>query len=423
MDFSKSFILNEIELLENRIDLTTIDEIYLFKLLDYFFPTIPVGINLIQKGSVLYRGRPSGIGPSFKRVNDFSFVPFDEKLLSRKYGRCNRPTQSLFYCANSIEIAQMECLTHHTDFTIDTLSYGKWIAMEDILVADIHLPEMQEIKVSRIANKREHFHNLLKVDLNEKEFEYANLISDFFGRQFGKSNITNDRQYLYSVYLTNRLLDGEVEGKKIDGVKYPSIATLYQGDNVVLKPEVILSHKLKLVETYEIISGISQGKLFSSLTNQSIEINNETIIWRDNEVIHGGGYFADIGKTPLEKGGQGFLTIILKFNRQNIISVLKEMDTSSDLKGTLELSFTVNCERFVENYIGLVYNEGTFRRCYINEKENLIRLTTPWGYLNNFNGEIMFFIDGKGFTFYSNSLIEIGFIPSIFDSEAYKDNI
>lgn len=423
MNYSKSDVEHQIELLEKRIDLETINEIFLFKLLDYFFPSIPIGINIIKKGKELYRGRPSEKGPLFKSVEDFSFVPFPKKLSSKTYGRCNKPTQSLFYCSKNIDIAQMELITHHKKFSIDSLSFGKWVVTDDIVIADIVLPNIDEVKAESIAIKREHFHSLIKADLPEDQLECVKLITDFFGRQFAKSKITSHRHYLYSVYLTNRLLDGEFEGKKIDGVLYPSIATLYQGDNIVLKPEVIINKKLKLIETCELTSGISQGKLFSRLTNRSIEILNDTIIWQDNEVIHGGGYFSDLNKTPLEKGGQGFLEINLKFDRQRLISTLNEMDISFDPKEVLKVTLTVNCEKFIEKYCGLAYNDGTFGKCYISENENLIRLTTPWGFLMNFNGEIMFSLEGKVSTFYANNLIEFTFIPAEFDSEVYKENI
>lgn len=421
-EYNKVDLARQIDFLENRVDLDSFNQDLLWQELTRYFPSIPVGLNVIKKGEALFRGRPTKAGPSFKKVTDFSFVPFDVKKKCKVFGRCNHPTQSLFYSARNLDVAQMECLTHHIDFRIGSLSFGKWIAQEDIILADIVLHEIEEIKTTSVARKREHVHNLIKANISQGQFECVKMILDFFGKQFAKSKIPTHRHYLYSVYLTNRLFELESDGKKIDGVQYPSIPMMYQGDNVVLQPEVIINGKLKLVETYEVMSAISQMKLYSDRTNTSKEINNDEIIWHANETIHGEGYFDELEnpKTPIEKGGQGFLTIEIKFDKGKILSILNGMGIELPSYKLLQYTLTTNCESFVEGYCNVTYSNGTFTRCMINEKENNVRCISPWGFLMNFKGEIMFSIGGAVHTFKSIPTMEIGFLPAAYESEIYK---
>ena len=421
-EYNKVDLVRQIDFLENRVDLDSFNQDFLWHEITRYFPSIPFGLSVIKKGEALYRGRPTKAGPSFKSVDDFSFVPFAKKKNCRIYGRCNYPAQSLFYSARNLDVAQMECLTHHVDFRLGSLSFGKWIAQEDIVLADIILNEIDEIKETSVARKRDHVHNLIKADISEEQFECIKLILDFFGKQFAKRDIPTHRHYLYSVYLANRLFELEPDGKKIDGVQYPSIPMMYQGDNVVLQPDVIINGKLKLVATYEVMSAISQMKLHSQTINTSKSINNQEIIWHSNEAIHGEGYFDELEnpKSIIEKGGQGFLTIEIKFDKERILSILNDIGVSLPSDEVLQYTLTDNCENFVERYCNVTYSSGTFTRCMINEKENNVRCISPWGFLMNFKGEIMFSVSGAVHTFKSIPTIEIGFLPAAYESEIYK---
>jgi hypothetical protein len=419
--YNKIDLERQIESLENRTDLEKINAEFLWRELWRYFPSIPVGIITLKKGEEVFRGRPTKKGPSFKKVTDLSYVPFEEKAKCKKYGRCNFPTQSLFYSSNNLDVAQMECLTHHIDFRIGSLSFSKWVVEKDIIIADIILHDMDEVKATSIAEKRNHLHNLIKPDLNEEQFECVKMVLDFFGKQFAKSLIPSHYHYLFSVYLANRLLDLEVDGKKIDGLQYPSIAMNYQGTNIVLKPEIIIDGKLKLVKTWEIMSAISQQKLYSHIVNESIKIENETVTWRANDVIHGEGYFDELEspKTPIEKGGQGILTIEIPFDKEKILNVLKGMgiEASKNENSTFHFILTENCETFVQNYCHVEYSAGTFKNCEMIEKENRIVLHTYAGFLMNHKGELLFSKNAGVYTFTQVPNFTFGFIPITYDNE------
>ncbi len=318
----------------------------------------------------------------------------------------------------------MECLTKHIDFSIGSLSFGKWVAQEDIIVADIVLNEIEDVQATSIAKKREHLHNLIKSELTQKQFKCIKMILDFFGKQFAKNNIPTHRHYLYSVYLANRLFDLEQDGQKIEGIQYPSIAMNYQGDNVVLKPETINNGKLKLVETYEVMSAISKKTLYSKITNQSNRIEHGEIFWRKEGTIHGEGYFDEIAstKTPFEKGGQGFLKIELKFEREKVLTILNEMkiEQNIDFNSPLQYLLTKDCEIFAKKYCHITYTNGTFKRCEINEREKKVTFMTSWGFLMRPRNEILFALGGGVYAFKEIPSLSFEFLPATQNSDVYK---
>lgn len=285
LPYNKIDLVRQLDCLENKVDLDRISPIFLRDELNRYFPTIPVGLLDIKKGTKLFRGRVHKGGKSYKKVENFSYTPHADKLKCREFGRCNLPMQSLFYCSNNLDTAQMECICKDLKNKIWFLSFGEWEVQEDLLVADIILNEIEEIKTTAPDKKREHVLNLIKQDLTEEEFEYVKMILDFFGKQFAKTNIPTHMHYQYSVYLTDRLFEIVEKNKPVDGLQYPSIPMRYQGNNIVLKPSVIDNHKLKLIKTYEMVCGIGGGmQLQSKIENTSKEIVNDEIVWHKEGV-------------------------------------------------------------------------------------------------------------------------------------------
>src|SRR5688500_382260 len=95
-----------------------------------------------------------------------------------------------------------------------------------------------------------------------------------------------------------------------------------------------------------------------------------------------------------------------------------EINTSPD--SSLYYILTENCETFAEKYCHVTYAKGTFKRCDINEKENKIVFTSPWGFLMNSKKEILFSLDSGVYSFKEIPSLSIGFLPAIQDSDIYK---
>jgi len=285
LPYNKYDLTRQLDYLENKVDLDRINPSFLRDELNRYFPSIPVGLLDIKKGTMLFRGRVHKGGKSHKKIENFSYTPIADKAKCVEFGRCNLPKQSLFYSSNNLDTAQMECICKDTKKQVWFLSFGEWEVQEDLLVADIVLNEIDEIKTTTPDRKREHILNLNKQNLTAEEFECTKMILDFFGKQFAKTNIPTHNHYLYSAYLTNRLFEIVENDKPIDGLQYPSVPMIYQGNNIVLKASVIDNHKLKLIKTYEMVCGIGgKMQLHSKIENTSKDIVNGEILWHKEGV-------------------------------------------------------------------------------------------------------------------------------------------
>jgi hypothetical protein len=120
--------------------------------------------------------------------------------------------------------------------------------------------------------------------------------------------------------------------------------------------------------------------------------------------------------------GQGFLTIELKFDKHRILKVLEELEIeiNADSKSALKYFITEDPEKFLHKYCGVEYEKGTFKRCDISESQNKIMFLTFWGFLMNFQNQIMFSIGSKIYSFSDIPFLNLGFIAASQDSDEYK---
>jgi len=279
-NYDKAELEKIIDLLE-KIDLKRFHLQTLDKYLEEHFPSIPVGLLNIPKGTKLFRGRIHRGGPSYKEVKDYSYVPHADKANCNEFGRANFPKQSLFYASNNPDTAQMECFTKDIDTYLWFYTYGVWEAQEDLVIADI-LPHSNDERVlSAFAKPKEHLYNIFRQELDDYQCECVKMILDFFGRQFSKSNIQSHLEYFYSVYFADRLLRLNENDKKIDGIRYPSVPMNYRGYNTVLNFETVDNRKIKLIKTYEVVSTVYKGVLYTKQKNESTKIENDIISWKN----------------------------------------------------------------------------------------------------------------------------------------------
>ena len=72
---------------------------------------------------------------------------------------------------------------------------------------------------------------------NERRLKSRNLILDFFSDEFGKTDIKNEFEYIYSAFYANEVYKNEITedpSTKLDGVKFASIASDCCGENYAL---------------------------------------------------------------------------------------------------------------------------------------------------------------------------------------------
>ncbi len=71
---------------------------------------------------------------------------------------------------------------------------------------------------------------------------------DFFAKEFAKTKIDDNKEYMISNYYADRMLN-KIDGfnmEPVDGIVYPSVPRGYNDNNIVLDPDVV-DRKLEFV--------------------------------------------------------------------------------------------------------------------------------------------------------------------------------
>jgi hypothetical protein len=213
----------------------------------------------------LYRARENELKlPSaslkypFKTIAEVSHVPYEKRDLIKNYGRCNLPGQAIFYCSNYYPTACIECLTNgfvKDNSEAKSVTMSTWRINEPLILAEVifsksKLSELKHLNKERYEEQLKHTDEWYKhnIDQMEKEIsksmsiDYAKELLEFFSDEFGKIEITSDREYILSNYYCDCIFnqtymsDGVTQ---IDGIIYPSVKYSYQEHNIALHPRAM----------------------------------------------------------------------------------------------------------------------------------------------------------------------------------------
>lgn len=289
-----------IKLEEIRSKLEAYDYSDLSFMLGELLPSLPVNVRPFKNESperthpllnyrTLYRARAHHdvfSSVSYPTLSEISYIQAKDLGKIKEYGRVNKPHESAFYCSTELHTATIEALSkglaprkkhevHEYWVTV-----GMWKLKEDLMLA-----EMLQVPSELIDLKKQ----VPEIDITEKDIECAEKcynkvktqlddedrfkLLDFFSKEFAKTQIESNSDYMLSNYYADRILD-RVEGYKmdkgkVDGILYPSVHTGYKYDNIVFEPSVV-DEKLK----------------FIGATKVRIVFINGEIIW---DIKHGGG--------------------------------------------------------------------------------------------------------------------------------------
>lgn len=192
----------------------------------------------------------------FNKVSEISHVPLDQLSSIKELGRANLKGQSRFYCSNYSAVACVECLTK--GFTMGfnerkTVTMGIWRVKEPLLLADVIFSKSKLLEYRHIDEER--YDKLIKFtdDWYEHTMEcivkysdyslsedYSFELLNFFGDEFGKTNIKSPNDYILSNYYCDLIFNHSyIDGVSFDGIIYPSVKYSYQDYNIVLHPRAI----------------------------------------------------------------------------------------------------------------------------------------------------------------------------------------
>ena len=252
------------------------------------FVNIPSYPITIPGGQSLFRARTICQNSSlFTRKSD---IGINKKEYVTKYGRANKPNEPLFYCATNLELALNEVgrsLYHDPQkYHVCYAVVGEWVIDEktELQVSDLcYSPRALNVRedLKRAKRNSERILNVVpngKAGLSENTKEVTELTLEFFSDEFSKENIFSSNDYKISVAYMDILMErGETV---LDGIKYPSVASRYNGDNIVLS-EKSYNSKLDLLNAYVLAVGfrVDDPHLNHSIMRKSLRICGDEIVW------------------------------------------------------------------------------------------------------------------------------------------------
>lgn len=243
---------------------------------------LPILTSIIKRGEIIERGRVSDEGCIFSSEYEISYRTDIEKI--DKYGRANRPFQSMFYGSSPSRDIKHPTIVLFSELVEQfrnisklnfetTMTVGRWIVTEDFEVADVCFSEnyftVEEIK-SRYDSWVQKIQN---TELNEEV--YKDLLF-FFSNEFAKKSINNHHDYKISSIYTDYALN-----EKLNGICYPSVRTDYKGRNFALLPSAVEKF-MELREAAVFKYTIQNGKPLAINTHYSDNLGlfNSKFAWK-----------------------------------------------------------------------------------------------------------------------------------------------
>lgn len=228
-----------------------------------------------------------------KDIRQLKYPP--NKSYVTKYGRCNLPSQPIFYGS----LTRMTSLNELKPKVGDLITESTWVPKieKPLLYLPIFLNQPTNEPFKNIATgevipgitnittlKMEHaFNNSLKnYPPNTKKLYYA--IMKFIANCFSKQvNNTNHYNYLLSAYLSDKFFS-MLEDGNIQAIFYPSVQDKLNSENLAIKPEAFdKTYKILKVDESIVIQDPTDGRRGYSMDTvaecSSFNFETNEILW------------------------------------------------------------------------------------------------------------------------------------------------
>ena len=276
-------------------NLESTDYVDIINLIKNNIKKIPITSAILTKGTFIDRVRPNDGENLFVSEDQISYVK-DQDVIDKymtKYGRCNQPHQVLFYGAIESSIINKQRVTaiaetsrifkdvESINLEGELLTLSRWEVMEDIVIAELVFHDAA-IQISPDTRKsfNHHFPKIFESPDREIMLKLLKLFSFEFAKVVSSHEHFN---YKISTAFTNLIINDGIlpNERKIEGITYPSVVSGYQGQNIVLRPDVV-DQKLKL--KYVTTHSLHKNKLKSFINNHKVVsdfgINNSNFKWK-----------------------------------------------------------------------------------------------------------------------------------------------
>lgn len=240
-----------------RIDLTTVDLSFLVERIHLLFHGFAVSVPILEPGQKIFRA----VKWDEKHLTvDWLKYPPSDKVT--KYGRVNRPEQSMFYGSVGWNAPLFELQLKRGDH----IGLSRWRLTERLIVNTVGYTDrvFQRLQSDRNSTPTwERRDQVTQTPVNRA-------LQKFFSAEFARDvPADQEHQYKISVAIAEILLrdmdeDGRIESvsdTRMAGLVYPALAMLGHSDNLVLKPDIVDRYlQLEQVEYMRIDSMDVDGK-------------------------------------------------------------------------------------------------------------------------------------------------------------------
>lgn len=280
--------LNEIIAYRDRLDKINYEDIKI--LIAESIRHVPVALAKLHKHATIDRVRLNKNIPFFKSQKELSYIT-DEEVISKyltEFGRANKPHQALFYGALTSEKIRENRMTAYAETSTlisdtelvnlegELFTLSRWITSQELIVPEIVFSEEAIVaNPQTAASFQMHYKALMKEPMRELALRQLQLFSQEFARK-----ARSHHDYKIAVAYADLLM---TKGNH-PGILYPSVKTGYQGQNLVLRPDIVNKH---LVLTNVSTHRLHKNKMNSTMANyyHTTEFgeNNSNFVWNLNE--------------------------------------------------------------------------------------------------------------------------------------------
>jgi len=276
--------LNELISYRDKLDKIEYDDIK--SLIKTSIRHIPIALAKLHRGAAIDRVRLNKDKPFFSSQDELSYIK-DKTVIEqfmKEFGRANKPHQPLFYGAlESTKIKENRLTAYLETSTLirdnDTVllegelfTLSRWRTNEELIIPEIVFSDEAIKNNPDTTVSFEKQYDFLKEEpMREIALRQLQLFSEEFAR---KKNSHHD--YKISVAYADLLMN---EGG-FPGIVYPSVQSGYQGQNVVLRPDIADKYlELTIVSTHRLHKNKMKSLMGNYYHTTDFGHNNSNFVW------------------------------------------------------------------------------------------------------------------------------------------------
>lgn len=247
---------------------------------------IPITTAKLHKNAAIDRVRLNREKPFFTKEDDLNYIK--DKDIIRDYltefGRANQPHQPLFYGAlesSLIKQNRLTAITETSKLLRDTesiclegqlVTLSRWILNKELIVAEI---VFSDEALQKNPDTRRSFQNQFEQIKHHPLRELGLRQLQFFSNEFARK-VNSHHDYKISVAYSDLIMND----LGLAGITYPSVQSGYQGQNIVLRTDIVDEHlELDSVSTHRIHKNKMQSIISNYFHTQEFGKNNSDFKW------------------------------------------------------------------------------------------------------------------------------------------------